>query len=217
MKESDVRIQVTEEKIEAYLRLLLQQGRVRTTILRYHSLLLRWYESLSADKVVLPDAASGWRAELEKKGLTERTILVNVSVVNGFLSYLQHPQAHAVWKKLSAVEPDPEVVLTRDDYRMLLITARTMGRRRPYLLIKTIVSVGIRTQEFQGLTVEGVRRGNIEVIAHGAQRTISIPEPNRTDLLAFAEERGVEAGPIFVSKDGAPLVHSLVWKEIIQI
>jgi len=210
-------MQVTEEKIDAYLQLLSQQGRARSTTTHYHGLLCKWYESLSEDKLVVPDAINCWRSELEKRGLSDGTVSSCLSVVNGFLEYLKNPQGCHVRRKQRAAEPRPETVLTRDDYRMLLNAAKIMGRKRPYLLIKTIVCVGIRTLEFQGLTVEGVRQGRIEVTGYGTQRIVPVPEPVRTDLLKFAEERGVEAGPVFTKKDGGLLPHSLIWKEVKQV
>ena len=210
-------MQVTEEKIDAYLQLLSRQGRAKSTTTHYHSLLCKWYESLPEDKLVMPDAADQWKSELKNKGLSDGTISSCSSAVNGFLGYLRDPQGCHIRRKQQEVEPKPETVLTWDDYRMLLSAAKVMGRKRPYLLIKTIVCVGIRTLEFQGLTVEGVRRGIIEVTGYGAQRMVPVPEPIRTDLLEFAEERGIKEGPIFITKDGGQLPHSLIWKEVKQI
>jgi len=210
-------MQVTEEKIDAYIQLLSQKGRAKSTTARYRSMLYPWYELLPEDKIVTPDAERVWKIELEKKKLNKQTISAYVSVINGFLTYLRDPQECHVRRKQKVVEPAPETVLTRDDYRMLLNTAKSMGRRRPYLLIKTIVCVGIRTREFQGLTVEGIKQGTVDVTSYGGRRTIPVPEPIRTELLEFAEERGVKEGPIFITKDGEPLVHSLIWKEVKQI
>jgi len=210
-------VYVTEEMIDTYLQILNRRGRTKTTTGRYQSVLYQWHKSLSGSTVRLDEAIDLWKTELKKKKLSERTVAGCVSVLNGFLAYLKEPQREQIYREQQMSEPESETGLSREDYRMLLQTAKLLGRRRPYLLIKTAVCVGIRTLEFQGLTVEGVKQGQVDVTCYGSRRTVPVPEPIRTELLVFAEERGVKDGAIFVTKDGVPLVHSLIWKEVKQI
>lgn len=46
---------------------------------------------------------------------------------------------------------------------------------------------------------------------------MKIYEPVRSDLLAYAAERGIVEGPIFITRDGSPMQHFLIWKEIKKV
>lgn len=210
--------QVTEKMFEDYLEFLAQKGKTEKTLVSYRGALRMWYKSLPQGAALPDDAENCWETALRESGLAEATVRSRTSVLSGFLAYIHDPEAARVKnEKKGTSEPSPETVLSREDYRMLLRTAKVMGRRRAYLLIKTIVCVGIRTQEFHELTLESVRRGQAVVTSYGIRRAVPVPEPIRSELMEYAEQQGIETGPIFVTKDGTPMVHSAIWKEVKKV
>ena len=86
----------------------------------------------------------------------------------------------------------------REEYLLLLDTAKRLGREQAYLLAKVFASTGISVSELPAVTVEAVRKGVLKTSA------VAIPEGLRQELAAFAARRGVAAGPVFVTRGGRP-------------
>ena len=110
-----------------------------------------------------------------------------------------------------------ECALTRSEYQLLLHAAKESGNRRTYLLIKTIGGLGIRSIEIQELMVDHVKQGEMTITTREGIRTVKILEPIRSDLLAVAAESGIETGPIFITQEGFPMQHFLIWKQIKKV
>ena len=214
MKES----QVTSSMIEEFLSNLEAQGKSKPNIDNYGRTLKRWYESLPEDKRVAEDASVRWASTLRENGMADANITIYVSRLNRFLKHLGYSVAT---RERVPYEQKKENelgrVLTRKEYQFLLRGAREKGYRRTYLLIKTIGSLGIRNTEVQDLTVSSVKRGEITLTSWRVDRTVKIYEPVRSELLAYAAERGIETGPIFITREGEGMQHFLVWKEIKKI
>ena len=214
MKES----QVTSSMIEEFLSDLEEQGKSKSNIDNYGRTLKRWYESLPEDKRVAEDASVRWAATLRDNGMADANITIYVSRLNRFLKHLGYS---VVTRERVPYEQKKENelgrVLTRKEYQFLLRGAREKGYRRTYLLIKTIGSLGIRNTEVQDLTVSSVKQGEITLTSWRVARTVKIYEPVRSELLAYAAERGIESGPIFITKEGEGMQHFLVWKEIKKV
>lgn len=206
---------ITKALIEEYLRLLKEKGRKESSIGVARRTLYRWYESLPADKLLPEEAMDQWAELLRDKQLEEKTVVNNMAVLNPFLKYLEDPniiQERGVHKekKMAAQEH----ALTQSEYQRLLHTTKVIGHKRTYLLIKAICRLGIRSSEIAELTVDDVQQGELRITRRVHARAIKIYEPVRSDLLAYAAERGIDEGPIFITKDGAPMQHFLIWKEI---
>lgn len=208
-------LQIMPHMINEYLCLLKEKRRKESTIGVVRRTLSRWYESLPADKLLTEDALDQWAKELRKKQLTEKAFSDNVATVNRFLTYLEDPgliQERGVYKEKKPAAQ--EHALTQNEYQRLLYTAKTAGHKRTYLLIKTICRLGIRSTELAQLTVGSVQQGEVRTTKQVHARKIKIYEPVRSELLAYAAERGIDEGPIFITKDGQPMQHFLIWKEI---
>ena len=211
-------IQVTLDMIDEFLSDLEAQGKSKQSIDTYGRTLKRWYKSLPEDKMIAEDAQARWTAMLREKGVADRNITTYVSTLNLFLKYLGYPivareKVPYEQKKKAEVER----VLTREEYQFLLRGAKEKGYRRTYLLIKTLGGLGVRNTEVPDLTVGSVKQGEITVTSWGVNRTVKIYEPIRSELLQYATERGIESGPIFITKDGEAMQYFLVWKEIKKV
>lgn len=107
-----------------------------------------------------------------------------------------------------------EEELTREEYIRLLQTALEGGNKRLYYILQTICATGIRVSELEAITVEAVRRGEAEVHCKGKIRRIFIVSGLCDKLSAFADERCVRSGPVFVTRGGRPMNRSNIWREM---
>ena len=210
-------IQVTLDMIDEFLSDLETQGKTQVSIQVYRRTLKRWYKSLPEDKMVAEDAQARWTAMLREEGVADRNITTYVSTLNLFLKYLGYPIVARKKVSYAQKKKAEERVLTREEYQFLLRDAKEKGYRRTYLLIKTLGGLGIRNTEVPDLTVSRVKQGEITLTSWGVNRTVKIYEPIRSELLQYATERGIESGPIFITKDGEAMQYFLVWKEIKKV
>lgn len=201
-----------ERQIEEYREYLERKGLTFLSQQSYMRVLWQLYEYLSGSEHLDGDVLCRWEEELERQGYSHTTIRAQRSIADGFLTYFKQQE-----ERQEESAERSQGLLTREDYLWLLQTAREYGRKRAYLLIKTLVITGIRPREMAALTVDALRDGATWVTSYGIQRRILIPEPLRTELLTYAAREGVSDGTLFVTQDGAPLLHSAVWKEIKRV
>ena len=107
-------------------------------------------------------------------------------------------------------------LLTREEYCLILQMAKRMGRRRTYLIMKTMANFGIQHRELEQLTVEALRNGSSWMTRRNLQHLVLFPEPLRSELLSYAREGGVETGLIFYSCHGA-MGHSHIWRDVKEV
>lgn len=105
-------------------------------------------------------------------------------------------------------------LLTRTEYERLVQTAQKLGNERLQLILQTICATGIRVSELTHITVEALRQGEAIVRCKGKVRTILLITELRTLLLQYARQRGIEAGPVFVTRSGQPVSRTVIWREM---
>lgn len=98
--------------------------------------------------------------------------------------------------------------LTKAEYLRLLEAARQRKDRRLYLLMQTICATGIRVGELQFVTAEAVRTGRATVSLKGKTRQVLLPSALRRELRYYIKEKGIAAGPVFVTRTGKPMDRS---------
>ena len=101
--------------------------------------------------------------------------------------------------------------LTRQELHRLVKAA---GDTRLSLVIQTICGTGIRVSELQYITAEAVREGKAVVSCKNKTRVIFIPAPLQKLLREYIKKSGVQAGSVFVSKNGKPLDRSSIWRKM---
>ena len=98
--------------------------------------------------------------------------------------------------------------LTAAEYRRLLTAAKAKKNERLLLVMESICSTGIRVSELRFFTVEAVAAGRAQVTNKGKTRWVYLPAKLCKLLRAYARERGVASGPVFVTRGGKPLDRS---------
>ncbi len=205
-------IQITPEIIQDYLEAMIAKGRSKATIDSYGAALSAFYEFLPEDKAMDRETTIQWRDFLQESEYSQRTINARMSILNSFLQYLGKREWQYIGQQMQPDDIQPEI--TRTEYLRLLQAAKQMNKERTYLLIKTLGGAGVRLQELPQLTIEALQRGVAKLEHYGCQRLIRIPEPLRTELLAYANRQGIFTGSVFITREGSPMLRSGVWNSI---
>ena len=98
--------------------------------------------------------------------------------------------------------------LTKAEYYRLLEAAQKKDDTQLYMLMQTICATGIRVSELRFITVEALQQGRATVSLKGKTRQVLIPKALARKLTRYAKDRGVNAGSIFVTRNGKPLDRS---------
>lgn len=88
------------------------------------------------------------------------------------------------------------------------------GRARLALVLQTICATGIRVSELPAITAEAARRGVAVVRCKGKSRRVLIPTRLQKKLLRYMKQHRIAFGPVFVTRSGAPLDRSNIWREM---
>lgn len=80
--------------------------------------------------------------------------------------------------------------------------------------MQTVCSTGIRISELRFITVEAARRGSVQVFLKGKNRQILLPSSLCKKLTAYAQERHIPSGSIFITKTGNPMDRSNIYHEM---
>ena len=202
-------IKLTEEVIGAFLEGLQDKGRKEGSLQNYRQVLTGLQEYLSPGKSICSTTAAEWKAWLEEQGFSRRTINARISVLNSFLKYAgkREWQKTDFFEQADTIQPE----LTRTEYIRLLRTAKRLNKEREYLLIKVMGGAGIRIQELENVTVEAVREGTVKLESYNRKQYRKLSEGLQQELLAYAEREHIRSGPVFMAKDGRPMMRSTVW------
>ena len=202
--------EITLEKIEQFLICLEEKGRGESSLHTYRRILVELYSFLPEDKTIKEGTGPQWKAYLEAQKLQPSTVNTHMSIWNSFLRYLGRREWQLGDFNRESENKQPE--LSRTEYLRLLSAAKQLGKEKSYLLIKTLGGAGMRIQELPQLTVEAVKRGEVELEYHNSRqkRVLHLPEGLRGELLDYARREGRGHGPVFSSPEGTPMARSSV-------
>lgn len=189
---------------------LFEQERSQQTIHRYECQLIsfaQWLAGCSVTKELVVRYKQ-WLME----HYSPATVNVALAELNGFFKFMG-------WQECS-VRPvrvqhryyaEPRRELTRQEYYRLLNAARQKGDMRLFHLLETICSTGIRVSELRFITVQGAKKGRVDICNKGKYRTILLPRRLCGKLLSYCRERHIHSGSIFITRSGKPLSRSNIW------
>lgn len=196
-------IVLTPEGIETFLEYQKSKSTTEDTVKRYRHALELLYVDLPPDKEIRCGTLAQWREGLLGCGYAPRTVNVSISAANSLLGYLGRRELQL----MERLEPEQEVrpELTRTEYLRMLSTARALGKRQLYLIIKLFAGTGIAVQDLPKVTAKTVSTGSIVLMQGGERQVLHIPSCLQEELLCFAAHTGRHTGPLFVTGAGNPL------------
>lgn len=99
-------------------------------------------------------------------------------------------------------------VVSESDAKRLLRFARQRGREDIYLIIKIILTTGIRINELEWFTIENLKGTHFSVQNKGKERDIILTLELARELRKYARVHKIESGRIFV------LSYSTIWRQM---
>lgn len=194
---------LTRSDIDLYLQDVASRGCKQGTLENYRRSLLNFFDWLPEGKQVSREKVYEYQEYLIGK-YTSRTVNMKMTAINGILGFLDLREYQSTVKASvddAAIQPE----LSRNEYLRMLSAAKAIGDERLYLIIKLFGTTGIAVQEFDKVTVEAVRSGTIVTFPNRNRLALRIPACVQSELLEYAKEKGVNSGPIFLTREGRPL------------
>ena len=105
-----------------------------------------------------------------------------------------------------------EKELSKAEYERLLSVAKAKQNQQLFYLLQTICSTGIRVSEVKFITIEALKLKKATIQCKGKMRIVILPKELCKILHAYAKEKKISTGPVFVTKHGKPLDRSNIWK-----
>lgn len=189
---------ITDETIERFINEIAAEGKAKSTLEFYTRSLSKFREQIPED--LAPDESlRAYRAYLEQEGYSVATVRAYLGAVSSYLRY-SGVIRFSLPKQRKEDHP-PMEELTRAEYIRMLQTARRQGKRLPYLLVKLFACTGIWVHELPQVTVEAVKNGQIVARDGKQSRAYTLPEHLQQELLEYAAEKGIHAGPVFRTRN----------------
>lgn len=196
------------EQAEDYLREQARKGCAPET-LRSYRWNLQYFFSALEEGLLTKNTAAQWRDNMLAQGYQPSTVKHRLSTVNRLLAFLGLWEFQGEYPQVPEGEQQqPE--LSRGEYLRLLSAARSQKKRRVYLLCKVFASTGVPLHDLEQLTVEALAQGEIPPGR-------PLPPTLRQELSAYAAERGLQSGPLFVTRSGRPLSRANITSAIQQL
>ena len=104
--------------------------------------------------------------------------------------------------------------LTKEEFDLLVSTARAAGKERTALLLETMGGTGIRVSEVKYITVEAARQGRAEITLKGKIRVILLTNKLCRKLLKYARKNKIASGEIFITRSGKGLSRRQIGAEM---
>jgi integrase len=204
---------IREEHIRGYRRQLECQEKSPATVAKY-TRGARAFADWLGESTLTKEAVIAYKEQLAGRH-TAAGGNGALAAVNGLLNFLGRPNLKVKpFKVQRGAFLSPERELGRAEFDRLLQAAERRGKSRLALVMQTIFATGIRVSELRFITVETATCGRAEIRLKGKTRTIILPTKLRQKLKHYAREKGVESGPIFVTRGGKPLDRSNIWHEM---
>ncbi len=206
---------ITEKIIEGYRKHLKEEEKSIATINKYMCdirKLMKYADGQDITKKLLVDYKEDLRVNKKYKLSSINSFII---AVNRLFEYLEwyglRIKTYRIQKEVFVSE---KMDLSMQDYRKLVDAARQKGKKRLAMIIQTLCATGIRISELSYLTVESVRKGEIEIYCKKKHRKALIPEKLQKLLIEYIKENNIENGVVFRTSRGNAVDRSNVWREM---
>lgn len=204
---------LTPEQITAYGLYLRREEHASGTVEKY----LRDVRAFTAwldGRPVTKELAAAWKEHLLATGHSPSTVNSMLAALNGLFRFLGWDIRIKFLKIQRKLFRDQARELTREEYDLLVSTARVSGKERLALLMEAICATGVRVSEVRYLTVEAARAGRADISLKGKIRTILLPGKLCRKLLKYARKNKIASGEIFITRSGKSMSRRQIWAEM---
>lgn len=204
---------LTTEQIAAYGRSLRREEHAPGTIEKY----LRDVRAFAAwldGRAATQELAAEWKGHLLSTGHAPGTVNSMLAALNGLFRFLGWDIRVKFLKVQRRLFRDQSRELTREEFDLLVSTAKSSGKERLALLMETICATGVRVSEVRYLTVEAAQQGRAEISLKGKIRVILLTNKLCRKLLKYARKNKIASGEIFITRSGKSLGRRQIWAEM---
>ena len=204
---------LTPAQIGAFQQYLREEERSPGTVRKYLrdvEAFFRWLDG----RPVTREAAAAWKENLLATGHAAVTVNSMLAALNGLFRFLGWDLQVRLLKIQRRIFREQSRELTREEYALLVRTARERGRERLALLMETICATGIRVGEVPYITLEAARQGRAEIALKGKIRVILLPGKLCRKLIKYAGKQKITSGEIFLTRGGKGLSRKQIWAEM---
>lgn len=204
---------ITTDQLTQFRALLKNEEKSAATLNKYLRDIQRFALWLG-DTPLERDAMLDYKADLMRH-YAAGSVNSILAALNRFLRMIAREdcRVHRLRIQYQAYSPE-EREITAQEYADLVRTARETGRAHLALVLQTICATGIRVSELPAITAEAARRGVAVVRCKGKSRRVLIPTRLQKKLLRYMKQHRIAFGPVFVTRSGAPLDRSNIWREM---
>ncbi|MCB5376556.1 tyrosine-type recombinase/integrase [Flavonifractor plautii] len=200
-------------QLAAYARHLRAEERAIGTIEKYLRD-VRAFAAWTENQPVTQELAAAWKEHLLATGHSPGTVNSMLAAINGLFRFLDWNIRVKFLKIQRRMFRDQSRELTREEYDLLVSTARASGKERLALLMEAICATGVRVSEVRYLTVEAARAGRADISLKGKIRTILLPGKLCRKLLKYARKNKTASGEIFITRSGKSMSRRQIWAEM---
>ena len=204
---------LTPEQITAYGLYLRREEHAPGTIEKYLRD-IRAFAAWTENRPVTQELAAAWKEHLLATGHSPGTVNSMLAALNSLFRFLDWNIQVKFLKIQRKLFRDQARELTREEYDLLVSTARASGKERLALLMEAICATGVRVSEVRYLTVEAARAGRADISLKGKIRTILLPGKLCRKLLKYARKNKIASGEIFITRSGKSMSRRQIWAEM---
>ncbi len=204
-------MRITEQAMTGFSQYLYEEEKSKNTIDKYMRD-LRFFVTWLGDRNLDKSLVLEYKQELISK-YAPASVNSMLSSLNAFFTHLNWHELRVKTIKIQRLLfMDKEKELSKVEYERLLTAALSRHNEQMYYLMQTIASTGIRISELSAITVEAVAQGHAIIYCKGKMRKVFLPQPLCKMLKEYMKSQGIGKGSIFVSRSGAPLDRTRVWR-----
>lgn len=204
---------LTPEQITAYGLYLRREEHAPGTIEKYLRD-IRAFAAWTENRPVTQELAAAWKEHLLATGHSPGTVNSMLAALNSLFRFLDWNIQVKFLKIQRKLFRDQARELTREEYDLLVSTARASGKERLALLMEAVCATGVRVSEVRYLTVEAARAGRADISLKGKIRTILLPGKLCRKLLKYARKNKIASGEIFITRSGKSMSRRQIWAEM---
>ena len=199
-----------EETFEEYRDALVQSELSEQTIRMYMRVALQ-FEQYRQGREVDKGLVLTYKQKIMERGYSVSSINLYIIAVNKYIRFLGIQNCGVKTLKVQK-RRSVENVITTEDYKKLLEYSLQTGRKKYYLIMKTLALTGIRISELRFITVSVLEKGYTHVSNKGRVREIYLPDGLITDLSKYCKEENILTGAVFLGNRKTTISREAVWK-----
>lgn len=223
--------QELKQKIDEFCENERLNEKSKKTVVDYKNCLQKFYDSLTADSIVIDKNLGIQYKEyltniLENGQAKASSLNKYIIIFNKFLKYLDKGNKEITIQKFRTQRKSSlENQMSNQEHKRMLRKAKELGEEEMYMIIKTFAQTAIRISELRYFTVENIQKGPyINIYNKSKERQVILIGDLHRSLKKYCKENKITEGFIFRSPDsklkGDPkrmINPSTIWRRLKKI